>query len=254
MPNPAEPSDAPVRHRTPVARVVGGTGAAMLVVAALVILVAAMTAPGDGPRNMGSDGIRISADLRAEPTKALAAGEPAMQLTSDDGTVDVRLYVDYRCVHCGQFDAANGELLAELADEGAIVLEIHPLGWLGAESVAAGNAAACVADLAPNAYLAYHHELLQHIGTSLDDEQLTALATASGAPATRQVAACIGDGEFDHWVRDTTRRARTQPVEGLGSPVLAAPTVLIDGEQYTGSFDDPEAFAEALQQHLAPAA
>lgn len=251
---PVEPRDAHARHRTPAARVIGGTGAAMLVVVALVVLVAAMTAPGDGPRNMGSDGIRISADLRAEPTKAMAAGQPAMQLTAGDGVTEVRLYVDYRCVHCAEFDDANGEMLAELADEGAIVLEIHPLGWLGADSVAAGNAAACVADLAPNAYLAYHRDLLRHADEHLDAAQLTDLATESGAPATRQVAACIGDGEFDHWVRDTTRRARTQPIEGLGSPVLAAPTVLIDGEQYTGTIADADAFAAALDEHLAPAA
>ncbi|GMA29584.1 DsbA family protein [Arenivirga flava] len=251
---PVEPRGVSAPERIRSRRIVGGAGAALLVVVAVAVLVAAMTAPADGPRNMGADGIRIGADLHAVPTKALAAGEPAMQLTAADGAVDVRVYVDYRCVHCARFDDVNGALLADLADEGAIVLEIHPLGWLGADSVVAGNAAACVADLAPNAYLAYHRDLLEHAGQHLDAEQLTALATDSGAPPTRQVASCIGDGEFDHWVRDTTRRARTQAIDGLGSPVLAAPTVLIDGEQYTGPLDDPDAFAAALDKHLAPAA
>src|SRR5690606_5457154 len=98
----------------------GGIAAGRVLIVAIVTLV--FVYPRDehrGPDNMSSDGIRIGADLKAVRSPGLQPGEsPRPYASNDPSVVDIRLYVDYLCAACGQFEQSNGEQLRSWAMTG----------------------------------------------------------------------------------------------------------------------------------------
>ena len=82
-------------------------------------------------------------------SSAVNAETGAISIGSGDQTVDT--YVDFMCPICNSFEQAYGPTLQQLADEGTITLNIHPISILDAQSqgtqysTRAANAAYCVA-------------------------------------------------------------------------------------------------------------
>ena len=166
------------------------------------------------------------------------AGEPA-----EDGDVVVLVYFDYMCPYCGKFEAANDSELKTLREAGGVTVEYHIISFLdgqsagGQYSTRAANASAVVADGAPEAWSDFHSALFESEPTEgtqgLSDKELADIATDAGVPQDVvdrfTVAADDGDWRiFAPWVVANTNTAATD----LGK--LSTPTVLIDGEQFTG--------------------
>ncbi|MGY6498516.1 MAG: DsbA family protein [Microcella sp.] len=232
-----------------------GVVAAIGIVAVLILNSTQPAAPG--PRNMASDGITIGADYVAVTTPGLAPEATPQPLPENEpGVVAVNIWVDYLCPACGAFEEANAETLRFLIESGSATVTVHPIAILGNQgaSTRAANAAACVADRAPNSFFDYNELLLTSQpgdGTGWSDEQLVDFAASVGAGSSA-VAECITSGEFTSWVTAATNRALAGPLPLEGTELAAVqgtPTVLVNGDQYLpANIADPTEFQQFVLQ------
>jgi hypothetical protein len=143
---------------------------AIAVIVAIVIVNGARPEAATGPRNMASDGILLTGDgtsITAVTTPAIAAGgkPTATDPTTLADTVNIVTYVDYLCPFCGEFEATNAQQVTSWVTTGNATLEVHPISILDGSSsgtkysTRAANAAACVADLDPDRFLAVNTAL-----------------------------------------------------------------------------------------------
>jgi protein-disulfide isomerase len=203
---------------------------------ALADVTAPSTAESNGAIPVGADG---------------AAGEPAA-----DGDVVVSVYFDYMCPYCGLFEQANDSELEKLREEGGVTVEYHMISFLDAQSAGgeystrAANAAAVVADKAPEQFSAFHSALFANQpeeGTKgLDDDEIAKLATDAGVPqdVVDQFTATAPDQSwrsFAPWVAANTNQA------GIDLEKISTPTVLIDGTKFAGDLYTAGPLTEAVE-------
>jgi len=232
-----------------------------IVVGITLVITSTLKPAGPGPLNMASDGITIGTDFTAVTTPALAAGEDPVPTTPDtsSGVVDIRMYVDYMCPFCGQFEATNNSQIGDWVKSGVATVEIHPLSILDRSSLGskystrAANAAACVANYSPDQFWAYNGLLFSNQPAEntegLDDATLKDLASQAGVTAQSDIEKCIDDTQFKGWVADATSRALQGPLPNTDeTAVTGTPTVLVNGQKYTGSLQDADAFAGFVLQ------
>lgn len=241
-------------------------GGLVLVIVAVVagiafVIASAIRPPAAGPKNMASDGIVIGQELKAVQTPAIQAGAEPVSTEINPNVPNIRIFVDYLCPACGQFEKANSDQLATWAENGTATVEYHPIAILTGRSAGtqyslrAANAAACVANYAPDSFFVFSTLLFDDQpaeGTEglsndeLADVAKTALASSeesTGGSALSSISTCIDDGTFTSWVQEATDRATTQPIPDSNlEKVKGTPTVLVNDKQYTGSITDPKEF------------
>jgi protein-disulfide isomerase len=245
----------------------GGIIVAVVAIAALVgtLILQNVRPEGPGPANMASDGILLTGSddgaIAAVETAALDAGqEPTPTEPDESGTVaNIVMYIDYLCPFCGQFEATNSESIRTMVESGAATLEVHPIAILTNKSAGtqyslrAANAAACVADSSPDSFFDFNAILFENQpeegSTGLTNNELKQLAADAGVSSLSAVERCIDDVEFKSWVQDATNRALTEPVPNSElDAITGTPTVLVNGQQYGGSLDNPDEFQAFVVQ------
>ncbi len=241
----------------------GGIIVAALVAVTVVALIifTSVRPAGPGPKNMASDGIKIGQNLVAVRTPALpVSASPTQSKPNPSNVIDVRIYVDYQCPYCKQFEAANSQQLESLLDSGAITLEIHPIAILNRSSLGtkystrAAAAMACVANYSPDDYFTVNTAMFEHQpdeGTNgLTNDQIAKIITDAGVKNAKEITDCIKDQRFANWVDAATVRAAKGPIPGTTqiSAVTQTPTVLVNGQYYQGAPGDANAFASFLAQ------
>jgi protein-disulfide isomerase len=237
----------------------GGIGIALIAIAAIVavIVIGSIKPPTPGPANMASDGILMQGDgttISAVPTEATApdADPVPTDVSALTDTVNIAVYVDYLCPYCNQFEATNAEQINSWLAAGNITLETHPISILDQGSngtkysTRAANTASCVANYQPDSFLDVNAALFANQpaeGTSgLTDAELVSLVETAGV-TDEAVATCITDQEFSDWVGAATDRALNEPLPNSSLEKLTGtPTVIVQGEQYTGDLADAAAF------------
>lgn len=244
----------------------GGLVVALVAVVAIVALffVNSIRPAGPGPANMASDGIVFGEGMVAQTSAAIPAdGTPTpTQPDTTAGSVDIRIYLDYLCPYCGQFETTNGDQIKEWVTSGAATVEIHPLAILTPRSNGtkyserAANAAACVANEQPDVFYDFNALLFANQpaeGTDgLTDAELKDYATQAGVTDAAAIGTCIDDETYVSWVQSATERATTGPLPNTSlENISATPTVLVNGEKYAGSLTDPEAFSAFVLQAAA---
>jgi len=242
----------------------GGIAVASIAVVAIIALVImnSIRPAGPGPANMASDGILIGEGMTAVTTSALQPNrKPVPSKPDSTGTVaDIRIYVDYLCPFCGQFEKANSSQIVTWVKSGAATVEIHPISILTSKSAGtqyslrAANAAACVANYAPDDFYAFNTALFADQpkeGTAgLDDSEIKSLVKTAGVgTASAKINTCIDDATFKAWVVGATDRALSGPLPNSSvKAITGTPTVLVNGKQYVGALDDPKEFAAFVLQ------
>ncbi|KQP55512.1 thioredoxin domain-containing protein [Agreia sp. Leaf283] len=253
--HPAAPSpqSAPTRRRPVWPWVLGGSVLVVVavVVAAVVILTSVFSSlQQSSPGRSGGSGQQSTSGAPAG-----ADGDGIIVGSGGADAVRVVTYVDYLCPFCGQFEATNAEQLSDWVASGDVVLEVHPISILDRASLdtrystRAANAAACVADSAPQSFEAFSALLFANQPAEntegLSNADLVDLADEAGALDDSDVSDCIESEGFSDWVTEATDRALTGPLPGSDlEKVSGTPTVIVDGEQYTGSLTDAEEFAD----------
>ena len=168
------------------------------------------------------------------------------------GATLVDLYIDPMCPYCGQFDIANGDTLAAMVDDGTITLRLHSLTFLdqaslGTEySTRASAALTCEAAINPESTLDYLAALFLNQPaegtTGLSDDELVALSSGS-----ESIADCVASEQYQGWSQRNTDTALSGPIPGADiSSIQGTPTVLVNGSQYSGPIDDPQALADFI--------
>lgn len=242
----------------------GGIALAAIAIVGIIalIIVNSIRPVGPGPANMASDGVLIGEGLTTVKTPALQPdAKPVASVPDATGTVaDIRVYVDYLCPYCGEFELNNSDQIAQWVEAGAATVEIHPISILTSKSAGtqyslrAANAAACVANSSPNDFYAFNAALFAdqpEEGTAgLTDKQIKQFVRSSGVTSSlSKIDTCIDDVTYKSWVLDATDRALTGPIPNASIPkVTGTPTVLVNGKQYLGSLKDPKEFAAFVLQ------
>jgi protein-disulfide isomerase len=160
------------------------------------------------------------------------------------GVPVIDVYEDFQCPVCAQFEAAQGDYLeALIADKKATVV-YHTLSFLGPESIAAANAAACSAD--EGKFLDYHKMLY----LTQPKENSGAWTNASLAAAGQSVGIssqkftnCVSKGTYGDWVSNVA-------AEGAKKNVNSTPTVFINGKELTrgNAYYDRNQFQAAVEK------
>jgi protein-disulfide isomerase len=235
-------------------------GIAVGIIAVVVIVVLAISASvkpvGAGPLNMASDGIVIGKDFKAVSTAAIPAnGEPtATKRDKKSSVVSIRMYIDYFCPICNQFETANKDQINSWLKSGAVTVEIHPISFLDRSSLGtryasrAANAGACVANYSPDDYWDFTEAMYTNQpeeGTAgLTNAQIIKVIKDAGVGNMTSISKCVNDEKFKSWVTAATDRATHGPLPDSNvSTVAGTPTVIVDGLQYTGDVTDAAAFS-----------
>lgn len=242
----------------------GGIALAAIAIVGLiaVVIVTSIRPVGPGPANMASDGILIGEGMKVVKTAALRPeATPIPSKPDATGTVtDIRIYQDYLCLLCGDFEQTNSKQIAKLVDSGAATVEIHPVALLtrksaGTEySLRAANAAACVANYAPDTFFKFNAAMFvdqPEVGSAgRSDAELVDVVKKAGAnPSLSTIEKCITDRTFTSWADAATTRAVTGPLPHTDlKAIKGSPTVLVNGKQYVGSLTDPKEFAAFVLQ------
>ncbi|OII41252.1 thioredoxin domain-containing protein [Plantibacter sp. MMLR14_011] len=242
-------------------------GALAIVAVVAVIIVTSIKPAGPVPTAAKNDGFTVSAGLQlvgapasaSTPTPsatdpAAPAETPAATETPAADGVEISVYQDFLCPYCGQFETTNAEQVKGWLEAGAATYTVHPLATLsnlslGTQySLRASNAAACVAEYSPNDFFSFNTALFENQPKEntegLTDAELKSIAKGVISGGEKKINACIDDGTYKSWVKDSTDRARSGPLPGTDvKKVEGTPTILVNGKQYTGSLTDAEQFA-----------
>lgn len=225
----------PPATRYRVARWVGIGVLVALMVAVVAVLLRDPAATDPAPR--ADDGEVVA------PTGLGADGS----ILIGDGPVTVTIYFDYLCPACGAFEQANGETLDQLLEAEDVTVDLRPISFLdrlseGTEySTRSANALATVVDSAPDHAWSFHRALYAHQppegAEGLTDDQLASIGRDVGVPA--QVTELFAERRHGGWVAEQTAQAFASGVEGT-------PTILIDGEPFSGDPYQPGSLAAAV--------
>lgn len=204
------------------------------------------------PANMSSGGVLFAGSLDPVRSPALSAGTaPApREIDRENGPADIQLYVDYRCPHCVDFEAANAELLEEVVTSGAASLELRPMSFVSPFSASLTGALACVVDRQPERAWQAHLALLsrgtQGIASTADLAVALDSATDGLTPGTRS---CVESGEFSTFAQALSSWFSANPVPNAVDPTLrvtGTPLAVVNGEPYAGDPADGAAFRAFL--------
>lgn len=202
----------------------------MLIVAVSLVLVAAVVIgaivfiqKNQKPAYVGG--------VDGKPQNTTEAG--AVVFGKDSAPVKVKLYSDFICPACQQFEASTGKVLEKLIDAGTIQVEYYPVAFMdhasrnSKYSTRASSAAYCVADKEPGKWLAFNHAMFANMpkqGTSgLRNRRIGEIAKEVGVEL--DVESCIAGDTFKPFVGNVSMKATEA---GVG----ATPTLMINGEKF----------------------
>lgn len=189
------------------------------------------------PTALSTNGVIMTSpiDIVKGESYKLDGGEPAKteDLLKDSEVPHIEIYLDYDCPHCADFEeAAAATLEAELAS-GTATVEYKPIVVIGSNlSISGANAAACVAEYAPERFLDAHNALFAQHGEQNVSVGKTIRALNIDGEAGENVESCVSSKVFSDWVQ-TASTYSTSLTDESGAPVVAGtPTILIDGMKY----------------------
>ncbi|MDP4334693.1 thioredoxin domain-containing protein [Curtobacterium sp. A7_M15] len=227
----------------------GGIGLGIIAVAAIVAIVVVNVnnqpaVSAAGPKNMATGAIQFTGDegtVTPVTTPAVAAKATASPVPTAgaDGTVQVTEYVDWACPVCKQFEAAYADQILDKVKSGDVTLAIQPVSILDRSyqnsryASRAANAAMCVANYAPDKFLAVQTQFFDNQpeeGTKgLTNAEIAKLVKAGGATGSN-VSDCLSSERFRGWVTKSTNAVLADPAL-QGTQGFGTPTVVVNGKK-----------------------
>jgi protein-disulfide isomerase len=178
------------------------------------------------------------------PAGVSAQGGPIVVGGSGSGSAAkvpvLDIFEDFQCPYCQQFEAANGALVTQYAQQGKIQARYHVVSFLGPESVRAANAAGCAAD--GGKFPAFHATLYANQpkeGTGgYTNDQLIAFGAKVGL-TSQDFQQCVRDSTYAAWVKAVQHDFDTRGLRGT-------PTVILDGKTIDPTQYEPATFKALL--------
>lgn len=258
-------------------------GGLALAVVALAVIVVVIVNQGSATREtyadvaFGGDATGVVAPAFADVTAPSTADDQGGIPVSDegvgvagDGDVVVDVFLDFMCPYCGVFDRTNAEDIDTLVAGGGVTTVYHPVAILDSYSAGssystrASNAAAVVADAAPEQFTAFMTAMFAE-GTQpeegtigLTDAEIAEVAQGAGVPAsvtdtftdtvegtfTTSDSATEQTGTWRTFAPWLAAVSASIPPNSAGTQ--GTPTLLIDGERWDGDYTKPGTFAAAV--------
>lgn len=159
---------------------------------------------------------------------------PTAGVTNKD-VPKVTVYADYLCSHCNTLESEYGNKLMNLAAQGKIALEVHPVAILGYEfSSIAAQADYYVSVKAPSYYAAYRSAVFNDVtkpvfkgsGTPPANDSLLKVAQKVGLPKDVQdgLSDVIKNKTYKAWID-------AQNTNFGKAGLTGTPTVLVNGKK-----------------------
>jgi len=160
------------------------------------------------------------------------------------GVPKIDIYEDFQCPYCKQFESANLRYIESLITEKKAVVSYHLLSFVGPESVAAANAAACAAD--ENQYLAFHATMYANQPATersgeWTKQRILSIGEAAGISSTSFIE-CVNSDKYLGWVEKSAVAANE-------AKITSTPTILVNGKQLNGTVNiyDAAQFRNAVE-------
>lgn len=247
-PVPVAPPPVPARSDDDLRTLRRLAGVMLFVVGACLGSVVTLIATDGG--SDGAPAARPSASSVASPSQAGAApagsaAEPrntvqgGIVVGDPQAPVQLRVYEDYLCPFCAEFEKENAEQIERWIAAGTVSVDYRTVSILDqasstAYSTRAAMASAAVRDAAPQAWPAFHAALFANQppegGAGLSDGALADLAAQAGAPRDAVLGA-LADRRFARWVEAVTQSAGAGPDRLEGTPTV----VLVDRKAQTST-------------------
>lgn len=168
-----------------------------------------------------------------------------LAIGDQDAPDEVVIYEDFLCPICGDYEAATGDRLAELAADGKVYVDYRPFTLLdrfGPYSAESASAFGVVLEKSGPVVAKKFHDLLYDDQPAEDADEFPGadwlLQKAVEAGATEaDVKEGIEAGEND-FARNATKEAFDAGVQGT-------PTVILNGELFNGT---PQALLDELEK------
>jgi protein-disulfide isomerase len=175
--------------------------------------------------------VAVTLVVRASRTGSGDQAEPrntrtgAIVLGPASAPVHVEVFEDFQCPACKAFEAGASPVLRELATTGTARISYYVLSFIGPESVRAGNAAACAADVSVAKFADLHDELYARQPAERSGGYSTSDLVAAGRAVGlgEDYAGCVRDERFRGWVEALN--------DEHGPRIQATPTVFLDGRE-----------------------
>lgn len=216
----------------------------VLVVVMAVVAVAVTVIIGQAGRSQLDS---VTSPAGADDAGGIVVGADGVGVANADAPV-VRIYSDFMCPFCAQFEIVNGPVFDEVRLDGDATVVYHPVAFLNRFSMGtlystrSAQAVAAVAEDAPEQFVEFWNALFlaqpAENTPGLSDEQIAQIAVGVGVP--QEVADTFTEGRFNDWVD----AASEQATRDLPRP--ATPTVVIEGEVWEGDWRDPENLRAAI--------
>lgn len=185
---------------------------------------------------------------------AVAFEEGVIAIGSGPRTVDA--YLDPMCPYCKLFERTSGQMLVQDVASGTTTLLVHPVAILNRFSAGSDystRAAAVLTAVAAHhpdkvvSFLAALYSAQPTENTSgLTDAELVELAEGAGASVDASNLPV-----YRAWVDQQTQRAMAGPLLSTTQiPRLEhVPTVIVDGDVYSGNTSETSRFADFYRSH-----
>lgn len=224
----------------------------------------------DSPAALSTNGVIMTS--KTEVAKGtgynLESGKPVESetLMKDSAVPNIEIFLDYDCPHCKEFEDSSASFLDSLLEEGQATVEYKPIVVIGSNlSISGGNAAACVAEYAPERFNDAHHALFSKTGEQSVSVTKTIKELKIEGETGKQVEDCVSMKHFSKWLTKASEHALTLKDEKGEQLVTGTPTILVDGVKYPFNPSEFKGFMSSViagntpeeiiaqQENLAPA-
>jgi len=178
--------------------------------------------------------------LQGTPNIPFGISGTAVTVGMAGAPVTIDLYEDYSCPHCADYEAAVGPTLLKLVASGDAIVNFHPIKIVTGYGLAAGSAAACVAENNAQKWPDFHTALFANHSQTSDGwgaKDFVAFAGSMGI-TDKDTVACITDARYTDWITSNTAASRDAGVTGT-------PTLFINGKQQS-SLPGPDQLIAAV--------
>lgn len=220
--------------------VIGGLVLGVLVVIGVVWAVLA--------RGGGAGLADVKSPEGSDAKGGIPIGSSLVAGTTNDGDNTLNIYFDYTCHYCEQFEQLHAADLESIASDGLATVVLHPVAILDRSgdyseySGLAANAAATVANYAPEQFLAFHEALFGPWLAAVEEAQAAGASAIENPPGLAEIEAVgvqagvpqdvvdrFADGEFRDWVDASTRQMARDGIDHTPAIFLNG----IDGQEFT---------------------
>lgn len=206
----------------------------LLVLAGILVVVAVLAvwivSEANKPKPNLLDSFEGTAPTVTDDRGAFVVGASGLPGEPTEGAQELRVYLDFMCVHCANFEQVNGADLDELRTSGDLNVEYNIVAFMDYASpdqfsTRAANAATTIAEEAPEAFVPFVEGIFALNPSSiggLSDEQIAEVAATAGVP--QDVIDTFADGIYNDWIAVVADQAKQDEVTGT-------PTVFHNGER-----------------------